>query len=192
MATNKSPLKTKLKPRYLPLLAGAEKQLSVIREWENEDNGKLLLLCEEMGIDDGPRRFYKLSLALARKYHFAFQESRPLGKWTDTAGIYLVVEVERLTADSKPGHGELWACYQLIKRPEWMEFLGMGDDPKDPQTKDSGEALRKQYQRFKRGFWASIARDAYKLHEMQDNIPKWEADLKEALRNPHPRGFLNR
>jgi len=186
MAASKGPLKTKLKPRHLPLLVSADEQLNVIRAWVKEDHDKLLLLCAEMGIDDGPSRFYDLSLALARKHHFAFQESRPLGKWTDIAGAYLVVEVERLTADSKPGHGELWACYQLIKRPEWREFLGMGDDPKDPQRADSGEALRRQYQRFKNRPVAGVGRDAYKLHEMQGNIQEWETDLREVLRNPHP------
>lgn len=186
MAVSKGPLKTKLKPRHLPVLASAEEQLDVIRAWVKEDHDKLLLLCAEMGIDDGPNRFYDLSLALARKHHPAFQESAPLGKWTDVAGAYLVVEVERLTADSKPGHGELWACYQLIKRPEWREFLGMGDDLKAPQTKDSGEALRRQYQRFKKHPLAGVARDAYKLHEMQDNIREWETDLIDVLRNPHP------
>jgi hypothetical protein len=168
------------------MLVSTEEQLEVIREWHREDYDKLLLLCAEMGIDDGPSRFYDLSLALARKHHSAFQESPSLGKWTDIAGAYLVVEVERLTADQKPGHGELWACYQLIKRSEWRRFLGMGDDPNEPQTKDSGEALRRQYQRFKKHPLADAARNAYKLHEMQDNIREWEIDLKEVLRNPHP------
>ena len=186
MAANKEPLKTKLKPRHLPLLVSAEEQLNVIRAWHREDHDKLLLLCVEMGIDDGPNRFYDLSLALAKKHHLAFQQSAPLGKWSDIAGAYLVVEVERLTVDATPGHGELWACYQLIKRPEWREFLGMGDDPKEPHTKDSGEALRRQYQRFKKHPLAGVARDAYKLHEIQDSKREWEADLKEVLRSPHP------
>ena len=135
MVASKGPLKTKLNRRRIPLLADDAAQLDIIREWENEDHKKLLLLCDELMIADGPHRFYDLSLALARKHHFAFQESAPLGKWTDIAGAYLVVEVERLTnGDDNPGHGELWAAHQLIKRPEWKAFLGGKADP--------GEALR--------------------------------------------------
>lgn len=186
MATSKGPLKTKLKPRHLPLLVGVEKQLDVVQAWIKEDHDKLMLLCAEMGIEDGPNRFYDLSLALARKHHPAFQEAAPLGKWTDIAGLHLVVEVERLTADSKTGHRELWACYQLIKRAEWRDFLHMGDDPKDPKTKDSGEALRRQYQRFKKHPFARAWRDAYEFHVIQDNVPEWERKLIDALRNPHP------
>lgn len=186
MAASKGPLQTKLKPRNLPLLVSEAEQLKVIEGWHSEDHQKLILLCDEMGIADGPRRFYELSLALAKKYHSAFQESAPLGKWTDIAGAYLVVEIERLTADNNPGHGEIWAAYQLIKRPEWRDFLGMGDDPKKPRTKDSGEALRRQYQRFKNHWFAAVSRDAFRLHVMQNNISEWESDLKEVLRNPHP------
>jgi hypothetical protein len=179
MAASKEPLKTKLNRRRIPLLVDDAAQMEVIRTWEKEDHEKLLLLCAELNIAEGPNRFYDLSLALARKYHRAFQESAPLGKWTDIAGAYLVVEVERLTqADDKPGHGELWAAYQLIKRPEWRAFLGGSEDP--------GEALRRQYQKFKKHPLASVARDAFKHHEMESDLAGWELSLKDVLRNPHP------
>ena len=65
MATSKGPLQTKLKPRRLPLLADTATQLNIVREWQDEDHAKLLLLCNEFGIKDSPDRFYRLALALA-------------------------------------------------------------------------------------------------------------------------------
>ena len=186
MVATKSILKTKLKPRRLPLLATEARQEEVIKSWVEEDHKKLLLLCQELGINESPHQFYELALKLARKHHIGFQESAPLVKWTDIAGAYLVVEIERLTADCKPGHSELWACYQLIKRPDWREFLGMGEDPKKPNTKDSGEALRKQHQRFKKNPFTAVARDAFKLYELQNDVGEWESNLRDVLRNPHP------
>ena len=186
MVTNKDPLKTKLKPRKLPLLVPVSIQKEIIKVWQEEDHEKLLMLSQEFGIEEGPQQFYELALGLARKYHIGFQESKPLGKWTDLAGLYLVVEIERLTADGKPGNGELWACYQLIKRQEWRDFMKMGKDLKKPKTKESGEALRKQYQRFKKYPVAAAGRDAFKLHELQNTLGEWESNLRDALRNPHP------
>lgn len=49
MAHKKDPLQTKLEPRYLPLIGGAEFRAEVIREWVDEDHAKLLLLAEKMG-----------------------------------------------------------------------------------------------------------------------------------------------
>ena len=185
-AKPKAPVKTKLRPRKLPLLLEEVDQLAVIKSWWDEDHEKLLLLSKELGIAEGPHQFYELALALARKYHFAFQESAPIGKWTDLAGAYLVVEVERLTADKRPGHSQLWACYQLIKRPEWSQFLGMGDDPSDPKTKDSGEALRKQYQRFKKSTYSKLLQKVFNIHESEGTVTEWASQLRDVLRNPHP------
>lgn len=186
MAASKGPLKTKLKPRKIPLIASDEDRKNASLAWAMEDREKLLLLCAEIGIADGPNCFYELSLALAKKHYPAFQEATPLGKWTSLTAGYLVVEVERLTADSKPGHSELWACYQLIKRTEWRDFLGLGDDPKKSERQDPGEALRRQYQKSKKDRWSEVMRDAFKFHESQETVPLWEVDMKEALRRPHP------
>lgn len=179
-------LKTKLEPRRLPLLETESVKKEIVKSWEEEDYKKLILLCKELGIGQGPDQFYELALQLARKHHVGFQESTPRGKWTEIAGAYLVVEIERLTADRKPVRSELWACYQLIQRPEWIEFLGMGDDPRKPKTQDSGEALRKQYQRFKKSSLAAAARKSFKLCELQGDLSKWEAELRDVLRNTHP------
>ncbi|MDP1684981.1 hypothetical protein [Hydrogenophaga sp.] len=170
----------------MPFLASADDQKKARLAWEMEDHEKLLLLCAEMGIPHGPHCFYELSLALARKHHTAFKEALPLGKWTNLAGGYLVVEVERLTADLKPGHSALWACYQLIKRDEWRGFLGTGDDPKNPEREDPGGALRKQYYKFKKELWSEVMRDAFKFHEAQNTVPIWESQMREVLRRPNP------
>lgn len=182
----KAPLKTKLKPRKLPLLLEEAEQIKLINSWVREDHEKLLLLMEYFGIAEGPNQFYELALSLARTYHPGFQVENPRGKWTDLAGGYLVVEVERLTADKKPGHTALWACYQLIRRPEWRVFLGMGDDPRDPKTKDSGEALRKQYQKFKKSTYSKLLRKVFKIHESEGTVTEWASQLHDVLRNPHP------
>ena len=92
MATNKGPLQTKLKPRRVPLLADTATQLEMVGQWQDEDRAKLLLLCNEFGIEDSPDRFYRLALALARKHCVGFRESCPTNKWTDLTGGYLVVE----------------------------------------------------------------------------------------------------
>jgi hypothetical protein len=185
-AKSKALLKTKLKPRKLPLLVDEPDQLTVIKHWRDEDHEKLLLLSNELGIAEGPYQFYELALALARKYHIAFQVSAPLGKWSDLAGAYLVVEVERLTANKRPGQSQLWACYQLIKRPEWSQFLGMGDNPRAPKTADSGEALRKQYQKFKMRPTSNLLRKVLRIHILENDLAQWESNLKDILRNPHP------
>lgn len=179
MATKKGPLQTKLKPRYVPLLVSEAEQLEVINEWRKEDHEKLLLLCDEMGIAEGPLRFYELALALARKHYAGFQQAEPLTKWTDLTRGYLVVEIERLTAST--GNVKS-AADALAKRPEWKSFLN--------RTRDGGEGLRVQYQRFKNHFWAAVSRDAFRLHVIQNNISEWESNLKDVLRNPHPSGCL--
>jgi hypothetical protein len=180
MAAKRGPLKTRLEPRRLPLLADEDAQLEVVRKWEDEDHQKLLLLCNEMGVPDGPQRFYLLSLALARKHIIGFQERIPQGKWTLKALGYLVTDIERLTADrrSNPGHTVAWAADVLSRRKEWAEFLG-------GKGEDRGEALRWQYQNFKGHWWAKVMRDAFVFHEHQGTLSEWERRLREALRNPH-------
>jgi len=181
MATKKDPLQTKLEPRHLPLLGGKEREQEAVVRWAMEDYEKLLLLCDEMGVPDGPDRYYFLSLALARKHCIGFQERTPKGKWTLMTRGYLVVEIERLTADKRkhPGHTVAWAADILSLRTEWVEFTaGKGTD--------RGEALRVQYQAAKLQLWSKIMRKAFKWHVHNDTLSEWGAGLLEALRNPHP------
>ena len=181
MATNKGPLRTRLEPRRLPLLADEASQLEVFRGWDDEDHQKLLMLCDELHIPDGPHRFYKLSLALARQHCAGFKQRAPQGKWTQLALSFLVVEIERLTVDKRkqPGHTVAWAADVLSRRNEWADFLG-------GRGEDGGEALRVQYQRFKRDKMATAMRDAFKWHKYSETLSEWERGLKDVLRNPHP------
>jgi hypothetical protein len=178
MAAKKGPLETKLKPRLLPLLVSEAEQLKVIEGWRNEDYEKLLLLCDVMGIADTPHRFFDLSLALARKHYAGFQQVGPSSKWTDLTRGYLVVEIERLTAE---GHDAKAAARMLAGRPEWKSFSRAGR---------GGEGLRVQYQDFKNDRWASVMRDAFRLYEYQDRLSEWNDNLVSALEKPHPDTYL--
>ena len=180
MAAKNGPLHTKLEPRFLPLLADDAGQLEVIRNWQAEDHAKLLLLCDEFGIEDAPDRFHRLSLALARKHCIGFQQRTPKGKWTTLTHGYLVVEVERLTSDKRkhPGHTVAWAAEVLSRRPEWVEFTGGA-------RTNRAEALRVQYQAAKLQPWSKVIRKAYKWHHHHNTLPEWESDMVDALRKPH-------
>lgn len=175
----KGPLQTKLKPRYLPLLVNQAEQMAVIEGWRKEDREKMLLLCEELAISDGPDRFYNLALALARKQYAGFQQVAPLSKWTEVARGYLVVEVERLTAE---GLDVKAAASVLAGRPEWKAFLS--------NTRDGGEGLRVQYQKFKGDRIALVIRDAFKHFVVENRLEEWHKNLLEALENPHPQSHL--
>ena len=181
MAPKKGPLNTKLERRRLPLLADEAKHSELKSQWRDEDHAKLLLLCDYMGIQAGPDRFYWLALALARKHYAGFQEITPKGKWTLETRGYLVVEIERLTADKRKqsGHTVAWAADTLAKRTEWVEFTG-------GKGVDRGEALRVQYQAAKLQLWSKIMRQAFKWHSHNDTLPEWGAGLLEALRDPKP------
>lgn len=193
MATKKGALHTKLEPRRLPLLADDTRKLEIMRGWDDEDHAKLLLLCEELGIDDGPARFYFLALALARKQYPGFQVRKPTTKWTDWTGGYLVVEVKRLISDRRqnPGHTVSWATDQLAKRSEWKEFLGGGQD--------RGEALRVQYARLKAKPWSRLMWRLFKMEQQvgalenrqAELLENWQADLLDALKHPHPESREN-
>ena len=179
MATKKGPLKTKLKPRYLPFFVSDEEQLKIIRSWDREDHDKLLLLCADMGVDDSPSRFYDLALALARRQYAGFQQTAPLSKWTELTRGFLVVEIERLTAG---GLDVKAAAGVIARRPEWKTFLS--------KTRDGGEGLRVQYQKFKEARFAAVMRDAFKTKEIQNTLDEWHENLLEALKNPHPTACL--
>ncbi len=178
MVAQKGPLQTKLNARYMPLSVGEAEQLAVSEGWRKEDHEKLLLLCDAMGVVDGPDRFYELSLALARKHYAGFQQAEPTGKWTDLTRAYLVVEIERLMAD---GQSAKAAAGVLTARPEWKSFS---------RTGKGGEGLRVQYQDFKNSRLAAVMRDAFRLYEYQDRLSEWHDNLVSALEKPHPDTYL--
>ena len=166
-------------PRYLPLLVSEAEQIAVIQGWQTEDHEKLLLLCDELGIAHGQNRFYELALALARKHYAGFQQAAPLSKWTDLTRGYLVVEIERLMGEGLDAKA---AASVLALRTEWKAFLS--------NTRDGGEGLRVQYQRFKEARFAALIRDAFKRHEAENRLGEWDKNLPEVLKNPHPLAHL--
>ena len=187
MAAKKDPLRTKVEPRYVPLLGGEEHREEVFRRWVDEDHEKLMLLADEMRIPNDERRLYALALALARKHCIGFQQRVPRGKWTKLTLGFLVVEIERLTDDKRkiPGHTVTWAAGVLAGRPEWKKFLRGNKNPGEALC-DPGEALRVQYQWFYRNRGATVFRGAFNLHELNNTLEEWDARVREALLDPHP------
>ena len=180
MTAKKSPLRTRLEPRRLSLLADEPERLENFRKWAEEDYEKLLLLRDEIGVPAGPQQFYLLALELARKHIIGFQQRSPQGKWNGVTRGYLVVEIERLTVDrrTQPGHTVAWAADVLSRREEWAFFLG-------GKGEDRGEALRVQYQQYKREPAANAFRYAFKFRQHEGKISEWEIDLRHVLRSPH-------
>ena len=168
-------LTTKIPRRLLPLLESEAEQIRIMQAWAAEDFNKLCILCEELGIADGPNRFYNLALELARQQYPGFQEVEPKGKWTDLTLGYLVVEIERLTQK----HSVKSAAAVLANRPEWKAFVG-------PKSKDCGEALRVQYVGFKTTPQAKTMRSAFQYHVHIGTLAEWHEQMIEALQNPHP------
>ena len=175
MVAKKGPLNTRIDPRHLPAFAGDEELAKLIDRWSREDYEKLLLLCDDLNIADGPARFYQLSLALARKHYTGFQQLQPASKWTVLVRAYLVVEIESLVAN---GLSAKKAAAVLAGRSEWKEFL--------KSTDNGAEGLRVQYQRFKNDRFADDMRDAHRLHVHNGTLLEWHQRLLDALKNPHP------
>lgn len=174
MVTKNQALNTKVATRRLPILASQDEQSKVIEKWVEGDHQKLLLLCDELGIESGPHQFYELSLALARKLYAGFQEASPAGKWTDLTRGFLVVEIERLL----DRHSVSSAAGVLAKRQEWKDFLG-------GKRRNGGEALRVQYVQFHENRWASVMRKAFRMAEHENELDGWHGKLIDALKNPH-------
>jgi hypothetical protein len=178
-------LKTKVEIRRIPLDASQAEIDRLEHEWQLEDFRKLKLLCDELGIPDGPERFYTLALELARRLYPGFQEIAPKGKWSTLRLAYLVVEIERLTgklgisASATAKHSAKSAAAVLAKRPEWLAVLGAN-------RTDPGEALRVQYASFKDEKWASVMRDAFETYEINNALAKWQLDMADALKMNAP------
>jgi hypothetical protein len=152
-----------------------------IRDWVEEDDRKLKLLCQHHSIQDGPHMFYQLALVLAREL---YPEPRRRGnktKWTWLNQGALVVEVERRVRPGDPSHGVDWACGQLAKREPWNTFLSKNkkDHP------DPGEALRRAYYNFKDDRWANVSRAVFKFHQLKSTIEEWDRDVEDFVKNPH-------
>lgn len=152
-------------------------------KWAEEDHSKLLLLCRQYGIQEGPYMFYELALALARELYPDPKKRGRKSKWTILNRGALVVEIERLTKNDDPGHGIAWAAKQLAKREPWKSFLEIKEA--NTTNPDSAEALRKAYYDFKNDKRAGITRKAFKWHEYNDTIAEWEREVDDYVRNPN-------
>lgn len=156
-----------------------------IKKYSEEDNDKLLLLCRHYGIQASPFMFYELALALAREIYPEPKKRGRKSKWTLRNKGVLVVEVERRVRQDKPEYGVAWACSQLAKIEPWASFL----EKKEGVTlnPDPAEALRQIYFDFRGDYWAELSRKKFKEYEREGAIAKWEEQVSDLVRNPHPK-----
>ncbi len=150
-----------------------------------EDHTKLLLLCQHHGIKESPSMFYQLALALAREIYPEPEKRGRKSKWTALNQGALVVEIERLVSPGDPTHGVVWACQQIAKREPWKSFLEIKESA--TTSPDPTEALRKVYYNFRTDKWASVMRDAFKMHEHEGTVSDWDGQVTDFVRNPHPK-----
>ena len=156
-----------------------------IKKYSEEDNDKLLLLCRHYGIQASPFMFYELALALAREIYPEPKKRGRKSKWTLRNKGVLVVEVERRVRQDKPEYGVAWACSQLAKIEPWASFL----EKKEGVTlnPDPAEALRQIYFDFRGDDWAEISRKKFREYKREGAIAKWEEQVSDFVRNPHPK-----
>jgi hypothetical protein len=156
-----------------------------IKKYSEEDNDKLLLLCRHYGIQASPFMFYELALALAREIYPEPKKRGRKSKWTFLNKGVLVVEVERRMRQDKPGYGVAWACSKLAKIEPWASFL----EKKEGVTlnPDPAEALRQIYFDFRGDDWAEISRKKFREYKREGAIAKWEEQVSDFVRNPHPK-----
>ncbi|TCT09475.1 hypothetical protein [Paralcaligenes ureilyticus] len=157
----------------------------LLEEYAEEDQVKLLLLCQHYGIKAGTAMFYELSLALAREIYPEPKKRGRKSKWTYLNKGALVVEVERLVKPDDSLHGVEWACGVLAKRDPWASFLEAKES--DGFATDPAEALRQVYFKFRRDRWATVSRSAFKQCEHTDAMPVWDKWVCDFVRKPHPK-----
>ncbi len=156
-----------------------------VAQWVDEDHSKLLLLCQQYGIQDSPSMFYQLALALARELYPEPRKRGRKSKWTALNKAALVVEVEQLVSPNDQAHGVEWACKQLAKREPWASFIEAKED--GTSHPDPAEALRTVYFGFCNDKWAKASRDIFKAYEHGNAIAKWKNYVIDVVRNPHPK-----
>lgn len=173
------------KSRRVGLLCDDEGISRQIKEWVDDDHGKLLMLCKHYGIKEDVGMFYQLALTLAREIYPEPKKRGRKSKWTILIKGVLVVEVERLMRPDDPAYGVEWACTQLSKREPWASFI----EKKESGTlaPDPTEALRQTYYDFRNDPWANISRDAFRMHEHERTITEWDKRVGDSVRNPHPK-----
>lgn len=164
--------------RKLGILLDEQGVKQAIDAWAAEDYRKLLLLCRQRNISEGPSMFACLALDLAREL---FPEPKKRGakpKWDEMRKGCLVVEVERLANKDDSSHGIEWACTQLAKREPWLSFLTGGSEP--------AESLRAKYYESRDDKWANICRDAFELRRHEERLADWDEYVIYAVKKQSP------
>lgn len=156
-----------------------------LKKRAEEDQSKLILLCQHFGIQASPFMFYELALALARELYPEPKKRGRKTKWSWINQGMLVVEVERLVKPGDTAHGVDWACQQLAKREPWKSFLEIKES--DITNPDPAEALRRIYYGFRDDKWATVSRDAFKYDEAMGAIEQWEKQVIDFVKNPDPK-----
>jgi hypothetical protein len=151
----------------------------LVTQWVEDDHNRLLQLCAHFGVANGPDQWYQLALTLARELYPA-PKKKGRTKWTITARMALVVEIERLVRPDDPAYGAAWAAKELVKREPWRSFMKRSD----PDPERQAEALRKAYFDFRYDDWARMARGRFTRHKAQDTIAEWDAFVMDAVKNP--------
>jgi len=141
-----------------------------------EDIERMFLLCDEMGIQAGPFMWFELALALARKLYPEPRRKGRKPKWSPERLGYLVVEIKRLVINGKSIER---AADVLSKREPWKSFIEAKES--DITDKDPGEALRQLYFGARNNKWAKLCWNAYKWHEINNDIAAWEAAVVDQL-----------
>jgi hypothetical protein len=154
--------------RKLGLLMTDEQKIERIQKWDDEDFEIMLKLCEEHGVTS----WYGLALKLAKELYTERKKKGRKTKWDDYAKGVLVVEVERLSKDTKTIES---ACYQLSKIEPWKSFVEKKESSNT--APDAGAALNEQYADFKNDKWAEISRNAYFYHVETNKIDEWEKQV---------------
>ncbi len=148
-----------------------------------EDFQRMEALAEGLGVPPGPNRWYEVALRLARKHEPSLRPEVIRTKWSESRLGVLVVEIERITGDPRltvqrrrtdlPKISVSMAADQLVRQPMWSGFLQGGANP--------AEALRTQYSKAHTQPLARVARKAFKLHTLQDNISGWDEFVRGCL-----------
>ena len=170
-------LNTHMKPRVIGLLMSEADVQNKCAEWAFEDMKNLELLCEHFQIEDGPHRYINLALALAREVVPCFRIKAKEGrtrKWDDYALGILAVELERIVATGTTVNA---ASKILATKKPWSTFVESWDAGNNHFGAAPADALITAYKAAKMRKHTSVARDAFKYHEMNASIQEWDDEV---------------
>lgn len=178
------PLTEPLPPLRLGIIASEGENETKIERRVSLEYEKLELLAAHFGIQPGPSAWYQLSLHLARFLVPGLNEAKPKGrptKWGMVERALLVVEIERRTSQ---GLTQEQAARAIAKLEPWQSFVTSWSYGKATTGPDPAEALRQEYKKGKNHFFADVARDAFRLHEYEGTLDKWQDFVISAIESP--------